>query len=96
MAVSGDYKLVIVETFRVSDTSGRHGEIHVRPAVGQPFPQSLFVECSRRMVTDYPVGTLFKIQAKLVEKDTGNKFLYSYFGWTFEVITAPPQGSCSE
>lgn len=86
MAVSGDYKIIIVETFRPTDTSGHHGEIHVRPAPGQPFPQSFFVECSRRLVTDYPVGTRFRVRAKLVEKDTGNKFLYSYHGWFFEVV----------
>jgi len=86
LATATSYFHIVVESFRPKSTSARHGEIHVRPAPRQVFPQSLFVSCSRRMVTDYPVGTRFRIKAKLVEKDTGAEFLYCYHGWPFDVV----------
>jgi len=86
MAKSTAYYLIVVESFYPTSTSGHHGDVHIRPAPGQAFPQSLFVACSRRMVTDYPVGTRFRIKAKLVEKDTGAAFLYCYHGWRFDVV----------
>lgn len=78
MAKHGDYKEVIVESFMADRTSGLHGGIHIRPIAGQPFPQSLRVECSKRLSTDYPVGTRFKIRAKLTDKEGEGEFLYTY------------------
>lgn len=86
MALHGDYKQIVVESFRVANTGGRHGPVHVRPVSGQPFPQSLMVECARRLTKDYPVGTRFKLYAKLTDKEGGGQYLYSYFGWPVEVM----------
>lgn len=88
MPTSSDYKQIVVESFRLSSTSGHHGEIHVRPVRGQPFASNLLVECSRRLIRDFPVGTRFRITAKLVEKDNGTKFIYSYHRWPFEIEEA--------
>ena len=83
---TGTYYWVIVESFVPNSTSGRHGEVHVRPVAGQPqFPQHLFVECSRRLVRDYPVGTKFRIKAKITDMQ-GTPFIYSYHGWKYEVL----------
>ena len=43
------------------------------------------VECSKSLSRDYPVGTKFRIKAKLTDKEEGGEFLYSYFEWKFEV-----------
>lgn len=83
---SHDYREIIVESFRLDNTSGRHGAIHVRPAEGQIYPQTLMVECSRRLKTDYPVGTKFRLSVKLTDLKGGGEFLYSYHGWQFEVV----------
>lgn len=81
-----EYHSIIVESFYPSSTSGRHGEIHIRPVLGQPlFPQNLFVECSRKLVKNYPVGTKFRIRAKLSEVK-GTPFIYSYHNWPYELI----------
>lgn len=80
-----DYEYIVVESFCPESTSGRHGPVHVRPAPGQKYPQTLFVECSRKLVRDYPVGTRFKIKAKLTDMQ-GTPFLYSYHGWAYEVV----------
>lgn len=83
MAQHGAYKEVIVETYR--EGGGITG-IHVRPAAGQAFPQSLRVECSKRLITDYPVRTRFKILAKLTDRQGEGEFLYSSYKWKFEVV----------
>ena len=89
MATSGNYRTVIVETFYPSDTSGRHGPVHVRPAKRQVFPQDLFVECSKDLIDTkrFPVGTKFRLSAKLTDREGGTPFLYSYYGWGYEVVS---------
>lgn len=87
MAQHGDYKEIIVESFRPTSTSGLHGELHMRPTPGQFYPQSLKVECSKRLTRDYPVGTRFKIRVKLTDRGGEGEYLYSYFGWPVEVVT---------
>ena len=82
------YKKVIVESFKISG-SGLHGDVHIRPITGQGYDRGIRVECSKKLSKDYPVGTRFKIKAKLTDKDGGSEFLYSYFGWKFEVLTKP-------
>lgn len=86
MARTTPYHHVVVESFNPDNTSGRHGKTHVRPVAGQPlFPQHLNVECSRTLVENYPVGTKFRIQAKLSSMQ-GTPFIYSYHGWAYEVV----------
>lgn len=82
---------VIVESYRPASTAGLHGPIHIRPIEGQPFPTYLRVECSKDLVDPdrYPVGTQFKIRAKLSDRLGSGEFLYSYFGWPVEVLGKP-------
>ena len=84
---NGAYQTIVVESFIPDSTSGRHGKVHMRPAEGQPYPQTLFVECARKLLTDYPVGTKFRIRVKLADVQREGEFLYSYFGWPFEVVS---------
>lgn len=82
MARSGHYQIVIVESFIPRDTFGRHGVVHIRPIPGQVFDTSLFVECSKRLMNTsrYPLGTKFKLNAKLTDREGGKPYLYSYHG----------------
>lgn len=82
-----NYDIIIVESFIPTNTSGRHGNIHIRLLPGQePFLQTMFVECSKDLITDYPVGTKFRIKAKITSKEGGTPFIYSYYGWSYEVV----------
>lgn len=90
MAQPNPYEYVIVESYRPASTAGLHGPIHVRPASGEKYPQTLHVECSKSLVRNYPVGTRFRIRAKLTDLKGGGQFLYSYFGWKYEVIDPTP------
>jgi len=80
------YQLVEVESYRAASTSGLHGKVHIRPCKGQGYPELMHVECSKKLSKDYPVGTRFRVRAKLTDREGGSKFLYSYFGWKYEVI----------
>lgn len=82
-----DYEYIIVESFNPSDTSGRHGPTHVRPIQGQGiFKTDMFVECSKRLVTDYPIGTRFRIKAKITNREGGTPFIYSHYSWAYDVV----------
>ena len=89
MARSGPYRTVIVESFVPSGTSGRHGVVHIRPVSGQVYLPTLFVECSKRLMDSrrYPIGTKFKLQAKLTDRQGGTPFLYAYHGDPDVVVT---------
>ena len=79
------YRYVVVQSYRESG-SGLHGDVHIRPVPAQGFPPGMRVACSKSLSHDYPVGTKFRIKAKLTDKEDGGEFLYSYFGWKFEVV----------
>jgi hypothetical protein len=88
----GHYFYVNVETYYPDQTSGKHGPIHVRPLPGQGFDE-VAVQCSRKLCTDYPVGTRFRLRATTTDNHRGGGlYLTSWFGWPFEVI-GPPENS---
>lgn len=80
------YQMVLVESYLPTGTAGLHGKVHIRPLSGQGFPTSMHVECSKKLSKDYPVGTIFRIRAKLTDREGEGDFLYSYFGWEYEVV----------
>ena len=49
-------------------------------------PAGLHVECSKTLSKAYPVGTKFRIRAKLTDGEDGGEYLYSYHGWPVEVL----------
>jgi hypothetical protein len=81
------YSLIIVESFIPDNLSDRHGSIHIRPVTDQQeFKKTLFVQCSKVLSEDYPLGTKFRIQAKLTNRE-GSPFITSHYSWPFEVLT---------
>ena len=87
MAKSNEpYQVVLVESYRPKSGSGLHGDIHIRPRPGQGFQTEMHVECSKSLSRNYPVGTIFKIRAKLTDREGSGDFLYSYFGWKYDVV----------
>ena len=87
MAQDNPYEYVIVESFVPEQTSGLRGKVHIRPAPGGKYPADLHVECSKKLSKDFPVGTRFKLWAKLTDRADGGEYLYSSFRWKFEVLS---------
>lgn len=82
-----EYTDIIVESFIVDNTSGKHGLIHIRPLPNQfPFEENMFVECSKELSNDYPVGTRFSIKAKITSRKGGKPFIYSHYSWSYKVL----------
>ena len=87
MAQNNDYMTIEVESYKPARTGGLHGSVHIRPAAGQIYPSSLRVECAKRLTTDYPVGTRFRIRTKLTDRESGGEYLYSSWRWPVTVLT---------
>ena len=86
------YSYYDVETCRNSGEPSANS-IRVRPVDGQGLPSTMNAECSTSMRKQYPVGTVFRIRAQVVENSTGATFLYTHFSWPFEVISRPDRPS---
>lgn len=85
--MEAEYEYIIVESYKPKKTSGLHGEIHIKPVAGQdPFTENMHVECSKKLSREYPVGSKFKIKAKITDKEGGTPFVYSHYSWPFEVL----------
>jgi hypothetical protein len=82
----GEYTHLIVETFEGPPQSGRHGTVHVRALPGQRVPCDLMVESPKSMRRNYPVGTKFKITARLKYRGQ-TPFLYTSWQWAYEVVS---------
>lgn len=80
------YVFIDVESFRPASTSGLHGPVHIRPCESQGFSTDLRVECAKRLSDDYPVGSRFRIRAKLTDREEGGEYLYSSWRWPVEVL----------
>ena len=57
----------------------------VKPLPGQGVPEYLRVECSKDMRDKYPLGSVFKIQARLTDRE-GTTFIFSSFKWAYTKI----------
>ena len=80
------YREIIIETLE------NHGEpaverIRARPLPGQGFSPLMRVECSARMRESHPIGTKFKILARVKNRLGGKDFLYCHYSWDYEVVT---------
>jgi hypothetical protein len=81
-----DYTEIVVESFIPNSTSGRHGEIHIRPIKGQdPFVPTMNVECSKKLSEDYPVGTRFIIKGIITTRGGKGTYIYSSYRWGYTV-----------
>ncbi|CAD5257324.1 MULTISPECIES: hypothetical protein [unclassified Imperialibacter] len=82
-----EYQHIVVESFKPSNTAGRHGPIHIRPIPGQaPFLPHMHVRCAKELSEEYPVGTRFRIRAKLTNREGGTPFIHSHYTWPYEVL----------
>jgi len=87
MSIVNNYHKIEVESFIPTDLRGKHGHIHIRPTHDQgEFKKLMLVECSKKLSKEYPLGTKFRIKAKVTSREGGTPFIYSNYRWEFEVI----------
>lgn len=80
------YRDIVIETYQAHGESSSRA-IRARPLAGQGLSTGLKVECPTRMRNAYPVGTKLLIRAKVTEA-YGVTFLYTYYGWSYQVLSA--------
>lgn len=80
------YVYIVAESYRPDRMGGLHGLVHIRPAPGQIFPQSLQIEGSKSLSRNYPVGTRFRLKVKLTDRLGGGEYLYTSWQWKVEII----------
>lgn len=87
--MSGVYSSLVVESFLSDGSLGHVNQVHIRPVVGQTYPSTMMIECSRKMVnTDvYPIGTKFRLRVRLKQKIGCKPHLYSYHQNPIDVLS---------
>jgi len=83
------YTYIIVESFIPKVKTGHHGEVHARPIEGQgEFLTTMFVSCNPGIEDSkmHPVGTKFRIQAKVTSRNGGTPYVYSHHKWEYSVV----------
>ena len=82
---------VVVETF-IPAGEPSDAEIRVRPVKEGGFPDGTRVQCSRRMRTNHPIGSRFRIYLRLRETGDG-PCLYAHHQAPYVVVAflKPPQ-----
>lgn len=83
-----EYSYIVVESYIPKNTSGLRGTVHIRPIPGKdPYLHDMHVQCSKTLSYDYPVGTKFRIKAKIVYPVNGNKpFVSSHYTFDYEIL----------
>jgi hypothetical protein len=56
------------------------GGLAIRPMAGQAYAPTTRVQCSRKLLDEYPTGTCFLLSAKLTDRLGGEPFLYAWHG----------------
>jgi hypothetical protein len=82
------YLFVLVESYLHSSGGSIH-ERRIRPLSGQGISTSMKTECSAAMRMKHPLGTIFRIKAKITDREGGTPFLYSHHSWKYEVVETP-------
>ena len=82
-----EYAYITVESYKPKVNKGYHGDVHIKPISGQePYMEDMHVACSKVLSEEYPVGTKFRIKAKITSKEEGKPFAYSHYTWPFVVL----------
>lgn len=81
-----DYDYIIVKSV-LSNESGQRGPIHIKPLPDQePYLETMFVQCSKVLSYGHPVGTKFRIRAKIIYPEGKRPFVSSHYTWPFEIV----------
>ena len=77
-----------IESFEGKRVQGAAAPVLLRPVAGQAFPPTMLVEGNKSLVTDYPVGSRFKVQVAPADRPGGGQYLFS--SWQWDVVVRAP------
>ena len=84
--IKNKYDYITVKSV-LTDERGKHGPVHIKPIANQdPYLERMFVQCSKSLSNDYPVGTKFRIKACVIHPIGKRSFLSSHYSWPFDVL----------
>ena len=81
-----DYKFFIIQTYE-NPGEPSNKRVRARALPGQGVATDRKVECSEEMRLSHPVGTCFKVECKVTERQGGTPFLYRHYSWPYEVVS---------
>mgnify|MGYP003669920741 CR=1 FL=1 len=80
------YRHFIIQTYEnYGEPSNKR--IRARALPGQGVATDRKVECSEEMRLSHPVGSCFKVECKITNRDGGTPFLYRHHSWPYELLT---------
>lgn len=85
--MSSVYRQYEVESYLAYGEPSEH-RVRVRPCAGQGLDTNMNVRCSVKMRDQHPVGTRFKLRAKLTSMKDGRPFLHAPYSWPYEVVAS--------
>lgn len=81
-----DYRYFIIQTYEnLGEPSNK--KVRARALPGQGVATDRKVECSEGMRLSNPVGTYFKVECKVTDREGGVPFLYRHYSWPYEVVS---------
>lgn len=79
------YRHIIIETYEPQNENSS-SKVRAHPVAGQGLDENLNVECSKKMRLSHPVGTRFKIKAKITDRE-GTPFIYCKPNEEYEMVS---------
>ena len=80
------YEIIVVETVD-GPARGHHGNRRVQNVPDETFPEVMLVRFPKKLRDAHPVGTRFRVYARLVPNENGETpFLHTNHAWKYEVI----------
>jgi hypothetical protein len=80
------YEIVVVETSTEGPSGGHRSPIRVLNVPDETFPEVMHVRFPTKVREAHPIGTRFRVYARLVDDRDGRSFLHTNHNWPIEVL----------
>lgn len=81
-----NYRYFIIQTYEnPGEPSSK--KVRARALPGQGVATERKVECSEGMRLSHPIGSYFKVECKVTDREGGTPFLYRHYSWPYELVS---------
>lgn len=81
-----NYRYFIIQTYE-NPGEPSNKKVRARALLGQGVATDRKVECSEDMRLSHPIGSYFKVECKVTNKEGGTPFLYRHYSWSYELVS---------